>query len=260
VATSRELSPGHPEKQNALPCTAGNDAENSLPATRPPVSDQEPGQGLSDEVALGEEGMEAPPKRGSRRRRVSIQKSVEKESSVKKATTSASQPTRHIKGPAIQPSSSATSWFSEFQKMFLEKDLGTEWGGLVSSWVAFEEKSRSTQVRRLSAAGRPAVMHNWIARRRPTKFQPKIPSLTDYENEFVDWWRRLQPPWRISNNAVDKAATHGDWDCLRVPGVNGVLNVVVALFYWGLASEGKLVHYKAWLAAVEDCVTVFSLL
>jgi len=267
VAISRELSSrlGTFEKQNAPPRTGGNDADNSLPATRNPTSIgslahsalMQPKRGLSDEVAMDDGGL---PKRGSKRRRVLIRESVEKESSTDKASTSASRPTRQKKGTAPQlPSPSATPWFSEFQKMFLEKDLGTEWVDLVSLWVAFEEQSRSTQVRRLSAAGRPAVVHDWIARRRVTTFQPKILSLEDYESEFLDWWRRLQPTWRISNNNVDNAASQLDWVCLRVPGVNGIMNVVVALFYWGLASEGKSAHHKAWLAAVEDCATAFSL-
>jgi hypothetical protein len=222
----------------------------------------QPKQWLGDEVAMDEEGTKAPPKRGSKCRRVSIRESVEKESSADEAEV---EPSRHKKRsapqlPSASASPSAASWFSGFQKMFLEKDLDMEWGDLVSSWVAFEDNSRSTQVRRLSAAGRPAVVHNWIARRHPENFQPNILSLKVYENEFTDWWRRLQPTWQISNNAVDKAASQGDWDCLRVPGVNGIMNVVVALFYWGLASEAKSAHHKAWLAAVEDCVTVFSLL
>lgn len=282
VATSGELAP-----QNARPRTTGNGADNGLPATRNPTSkgnlahgvltpsmqslvslpidDQEPSsstltsysasnavgqiqtkRGLSDEVGI----------RGSKRRRVSLQESVlvEKESSTE-VSTSTSRSTRRKKGAVPQvPSLSATSWFSEFQKMFMEKDLGMAWKDLVSSWVAFEEQSRSTQVRRLSAAGRPVVVHRWIARHRPTNFQSNISNLKDYKSEFIHWWSGLQPTWRISNNG-DK---DGDWGCLRVPGINGIMNVVVALFYWGLASEGKSAHHNAWQAAVEDCVTVFS--
>jgi hypothetical protein len=270
VATSRELPLrlGTSEKQNAPLPLPPSDADNSLPATRNPASKGSLANGAlmpsmqpkqrRDEVVIDGEGMEAPPKRGSKRRQ--IQESAEKESTTDEA--SASQPKRHKKGSVSQLP--ASSWFSEFQKTFLEKNLGTEWEHLVSSWVAFEERSRSTQVRRLSAAGRPVVVHDWIARRRPTTFQPKILSLEDYEREFVDWWRRLQPTWRISNNKVDKAASPKGvscWDCLRAPGVNGIMNVVVALFYWGLALEGKSAHHhKVWLAAVEDCAAVFSLL
>ena len=200
-------------------------------------------RGLDTEIAREEGGMKAPSKRGSKRRRESGE-----EVCVTKASTSS------------QPPTAPPAWFSTFQTKFLEKDLGVEWKDLVSSWVSFEEKSRNAEVRRLSAAGRPKVVGMWIARRRTTTFLPNISSLKDYESEFNGWWKNLQPTWRISNDKVDKAVSRGDWNCLRCPGVNGVISVVVALFYWGLASDGKLAHHKAWIEAVEDCATVFSLL
>jgi hypothetical protein len=216
------------------------------------VGHRQPKRGLGDEIATDsdEGGIKAPSKRGSKRGRESGE-----EVSVTKASTSksSSRPTRDA--PTTPP-----AWFSTFQKKFLEKDLGMEWKDLVSSWVSFEEKSRNSDVRRLSAAGRPKVVGMWIARKRTTTFLPNISSLEDYESEFYGWWKNLQPTWRISNGKVDKAVSRGDWDCLRCPGVNGVISVVVALFYWGLASDGKLAHRKAWITAVEDCVTVFSLL
>jgi hypothetical protein len=208
----------------------------------------QPKRGHGNEIATDEGGMKAPSKRGSKRRR-----ECGEEVSATKASTSKSSSQATWDAPT-------SAWFSTFQKMFLEKDLGMEWKDLISSWVSFEEKSRNTEARRLSAAGRPKVVGLWIARRRTTTFLPNISSLKEYESEFNGWWKNLQPTWRISNGKVDKAVSQGDWDCLRCPGVNGVISVVVALFYWGLASDGKLARRKAWIAAVEDCVTVFSLL
>lgn len=218
------------------------------------VGQMQPKRGLGDDISTDEEGMKAPSKWGSKRRRFAIQESGEEVNATKSTSKSSSQPTR------AAPQTPSAAWFSNFQKMFLEKDLGMEWKDLVSSWASFEEKSLNTKVRRLSAAGRPEVVGMWISRRRATTFQPNISSLEDYESEFNGWWKSLQPNWRISNDKVDKALSQGDWDCLKFPGINGVISVVVALFYWGLASQGKMAHRKAWLTAVEDCATVFSLL
>lgn len=45
----------------------------------------------------------------------------------------------------------------------------------------------------------------------------------------------------------------GAWDALRVGGPNGLLSVMAALFFWGLAAEkmGKS-DQKKWLEALHD--------
>ena len=206
---------------------------------------------------------EAPSKRDSQLKRLSIQNSVEKE--VCGTKNNSARSTRRTKrpspDPSTPPSATATFWGLKYQQMFLEEDLGQEWKHLVSSWVAFEERPRSqANGHRLLATGRPKVVGHWISRARPTTWQPTIADLSDYKGEFDGWWKSLQPTWRISNNEVDKTLIQGDWDCLRIPGLNGVISVVVALFYWGLALKEKPAHREAWFTAVQDCQQVFALL
>jgi len=152
----------------------------------------------------------------------------------------------------LTPSSAtAIFWGSKYQQMFLEEDLGEEWKNLVSSWVAFEERpGLQANSYSLLATGRPKVVGLWINHTCPTTWQPTIADLSDYKGEFNSWWKSFQLTWRISNNEVDKTLIQGDWDCLRIPGLNGVISVVVALFYWELALEEKLVYHDAWFTAI----------
>lgn len=205
----------------------------------------------------------------SKRRRLLTQDPVEKAvNASKKSSPSAS--TRHKKGHAlsqtgttplsIPPPPVHPAWFLNCQKMFVELNLGKEWEALVSSWAAFEQRSRYTEVRRLGSAGRPGVVGQWINRgRRPSSWRPDIPCLKIYEAEFNAWWKSLQPTWRVVHGSVKTTLTKGNWECLRLPGQNGIVSVVAALFYWGLDVQGKVGPRKAWLTAVQDCRLVLSL-
>jgi hypothetical protein len=154
------------------------------------VDQMQPKRGLAEEIATdSEEGIKAPPKRESKRRRLPIRGSEEGISPIiASISKSSSQPTKDA--PKTPP-----AWFSKFERMFLEKDFGIEWKDLVLSWASFEEKSRNTEVGRLPAAGRPKVVGMWIACRRTMTFLPNILSLKDYESEFNSWWKSLQPTW-----------------------------------------------------------------
>jgi hypothetical protein len=230
-------------------------------------------QGPRDEVTMDEEDTS---KRDSKRRRM-IQESIETEDfsiTEKSACFATTTQTRHKKVAAsgtplsMPPSTSsrADSWFSIYQQMFLEKYLGKEWKTLVSTWVTFEEHARDAglEVRRLPARGRPMAVGDWISQGRNMTWRPDISNfkLKNYKHEFNGWWELLQPAGRThaSKDDVDSTLTQGDWDCLRAPGVNGVMSVVAGLFFWGLVAEGKVAHHKAWLAALQDCQHVFSIL
>jgi len=48
----------------------------------------------------------------------------------------------------------------------------------------------------------------------------------------------------------------GDLDGLRKPGLNGLLSVLAALFYWGRIAQNNKKQRKGWVAHVEDCILV----
>jgi hypothetical protein len=239
----------------------------TLDLTANTVDQIPPKRGPIEVVAADEEGQGVSSKRDAKCRRVATQNSVRNEVGASKTLSLTARPTRRRGGASQALPSTSTSppvdpWFANYQQMFLKKDLGKEWRDLVLAWVAFEEQARNTglKARVIPASGRPEVVSMWIARKRSTTWEPDISNLKHYADAFNGWWKYLQPSWRISNDRANKMSTEGDWNCLRAPGVNGIMSVVAGLFYWGLASEGKGAHRKAWLDAIQDCCLVFSLL
>ena len=84
-----------------------------------------------------------------------------------------------------------------------------------------------------------------------------ISDLPGFERQFQKWWVTIQPPWRVLDGKLLKDVMDGDWDSLRCPGLNGIISVLTALFYWCLAVKGKPGRKKVWVAAVGDCHIVF---
>jgi hypothetical protein len=145
------------------------------------------------------------------------------------------------------------------RKLFSGQGLGKEWDELISMWATFEAKEGYKEVGRLTASGRPEVVSQWISRARSVTWRPVL-DVKSYEAKYNEWWKRLQPDWRVVNGRVDVNLTQGNWESLRMPGLNGFLSILSALFYWGLAVQGKATHRNAWLFAVQDCHLVISLL
>jgi hypothetical protein len=173
------------------------------------------------------------------------------------------QPSRRTKGASpssAPPLFGAPPWFLSFRKLFSGQGLGKEWDELISMWATFEAKEGYKEVGRLTASGRPEVVSQWISRARSVIWRPNILDVKGYEAKYNEWWKRLQPEWRVVNGRVDVGLTQGNWESLRLPGLNGFLSIISALFYWGLAVQGKATHHSAWLSAVQDCHLVISLL
>jgi len=67
----------------------------------------------------------------------------------------------------------------------------------------------------------------------------------------------IQPPWCVSDGKLLKDVVDGDWDSLRRPGLNGIVSILAALFYWGLAVKDKPGKKRVWTVAVADCLIAF---
>jgi hypothetical protein len=203
-----------------------------------------------------EEGTSRPSKRSKRQHPT-------QEKGTGSRSASSAQSTRQRNEPAPpQMSVPPAPWFSDLQRMFLEQDLGQDWKNLISSWAAFEGRAQEMEVRRLPTARRPEAVGMWIARKRSLTWRPTIANLENYKNDFNDWWVSLQPTWRVVGGRVDRSLTQGNWDCLRAPGTNGILSIICALFFWGLAAQEtrKAAHRKTWLSAVQDCQLAISMI
>ena len=107
----------------------------------------------------------------------------------------------------------------------------------VDKWAAFEAKEGYHEVERLSSSFRPEAIGAWIQRRRSSTYSPKI-EIPQYCDAFSKWWTALQPDWRVHEGKIISKEVNGDWGALKRPGLNGIVSVLVALYYWGGAVAG----------------------
>jgi hypothetical protein len=210
---------------------------------------------LHETFCTGEDDQLEP--RVSKRKRAPAQ-----DSKATSALNKSKQPSRRKgAGPSsFPPQSAAPPWFLSGRILFSGQGLGKEWDELISMWETFEAKEGYKEVGRPTASGRPEVVSQWISRARSVTWRPNILDVKGYEAKYNEWWKRLQPEWRVVNGRVDVGLTQGNWESLRLPGLNGFLSIISALFYWGLAVQGKSIHHNAWLSALQDCHLVISLL
>ena len=162
---------------------------------------------------------------------------------------------------AIQSPEGAPAWFRNALQMFQSDGvaLGEEWSRLLRIWAQFENQSAYTSHENLGTLHRPKVVKDWIQRARPATWRPPIDNIADLEKNYSMWWASLQPAWRhFEDGSLRSDLVDGDWSELRRPGVNGILNVLVVLFYWGLLVVGDNEVRQRWLLAVEDCTMVLN--
>ena len=166
--------------------------------------------------------------------------------------------------PSIEPAQAkvaippdAPKWFESTLSMLQVNEWGPSWGALIKAWMDFEVRHEFKEVAKLGAKNRPECIQEWMRRRRSTSWKPPINGVSAYESSFMSWWASLQPDWRLlADGSIDFSAVEGNWDKLRRPGLRGLHNVVVGLFYWVLEVENENKGHAQWLIAVEDCRTV----
>jgi len=140
--------------------------------------------------------------------------------------------------------------------------LGSGWSSLVQAWLAFERKEHQQTPSILNSTHRPQVIRDWIQRARSVSYRLVIASTADFEKAYMSWWKELQPEWRVSSSGhIVYSKVDGDWGGMRTAGRNGLLSVVAALFFWGVAlKKTKTVPHddKGWKVGTEDCLRVLN--
>ncbi len=70
------------------------------------------------------------------------------------------------------------------------------------------------------------------------------------------WWASLQPEWRTKDSfGRPVVGGEGTWDNLRYPGKNGMLMVLLSLWWWrGIATA----TIDDWTVAVHDVCWVLE--
>jgi hypothetical protein len=180
------------------------------------------------------------------------------------STSGSSQAANSVVIAAAVTSSSSLAgepkWFASTLEM-VQKDvegLGPRWMELVAVWAAFEKQHGYAGPSKLASTNRPGAVAAWIQRARSPQFRPIIKDLVAYEAGYIAWWAALQPDWRVVHDHVVQDKVEGDWAVLRKPGANGIVSIMVALFYWGLQAQKDKDHQKQWSLAVDDCYAAFS--
>ncbi len=126
--------------------------------------------------------------------------------------------------------------------------------------MKFEEDAHYEGYEKLGTLKRPQAIGAWIQRARAPAYRPAITNVKQYTEDFSVWWQSLQPEWRRSLCGAGPYLLQqdGDWTHMRrFSGINGLLSVVAALYFWGDVVRGTPAT-KTWLAAVADVSFVFG--
>ena len=146
--------------------------------------------------------------------------------------------------------------------MLKAEELGGIWSSLVQAWLAFERKESKQTPSILNSTHRPVIVRDWIQRARSASYRPAIESTLEFEKAYMSWWKELQPDWRMSSSRqIAYSKVDGDWDGIRTASRNGLLSVVAALFFWGVAlKKTKKTAYedKGWKLGTDDCLRVLN--
>lgn len=144
-----------------------------------------------------------------------------------------------------------SAWMETPLGMLRGEALGPSWDEVVRLWVAFEIRNRMSDPGRIGATKRPTCVADWIQRARAPGYRPKITNLTKFSNDYGSWWTAIQTDWRREEGSV-AIRRSGNMTAINKPGINGLLSVLAALFFWGTALGGDREGDDAWKHAVED--------
>ena len=107
-------------------------------------------------------------------------------------------------------------------------------------YLRFEINDRSKAKPVLPATERPVEIAQWMARARPAgvpDFEKGGRTFTDFVDSVFAWWTFLQPPWRKFKRGRVCREVGGDWGILYAPRANGLLSIVVLVYWWAKVLE-----------------------
>lgn len=102
-------------------------------------------------------------------------------------------------------------------------------------YLHFEVNDRSEQGGVLPTAKRPIEISRWSSRARPAGLPDYTKSgrtFADFVDSTFAWWASIQPSWRTFERGRVSREVHGGWDVLHAPRINGLLNVVMLVYWW----------------------------
>lgn len=128
---------------------------------------------------------------------------------------------------------------------------------LLDNYIAFELAEHSGVRGVLPTAHRPTAVTWWTSRARPDRIPP-FDGLGKFGSGVVEWWIFIQSDWRkLKCGETDRGS--GSWESLYQPGINGLLNVIILVYWWARTLEeggesGDVAYH--WL--VDDVTWVLA--
>jgi hypothetical protein len=118
----------------------------------------------------------------------------------------------------------------------------------------------------LSAAGRPVEVFDWVKRGRQS-FATKLRARAMILKNVLTWWIGIQPGWRelVDGEIPTSREVKGNWADLHFFGLNGIVNIPVAMLIAGRSqpscndlSESEESAPPEWSTLCKDMVFVFG--
>jgi len=109
---------------------------------------------------------------------------------------------------------------------------------LLDNYIAFELADNSGVRGNLPTTHQPTAITRWSSRTHPDKTPPPDDS-NKFANGVVKWWIFIQPNWRRGLACGETSRRNGCWEGLYQPGINGLLNIVILVYWWAKSLEAR---------------------
>jgi len=118
---------------------------------------------------------------------------------------------------------------------YLNKVEDARFRQVLLHYIRIEVNNKSGVGGLLPTAKRPVEISQWSARARPASppdFTKGKRTFSDFISSVLAWWGSIQPSWRSFEYGKVSREVRGEWGTLYAPRINGLLNVVVLVYWW----------------------------
>ncbi|KAL0945683.1 hypothetical protein HGRIS_014834 [Hohenbuehelia grisea] len=147
-------------------------------------------------------------------------------------------------------------WFVRAWAAFKSVDMkfyGPRWKTLIGVWKVVEGNNGfQAEGPMLPAAHHPSQVNTWIKSARPFHRLFPVPDPIQFSSTWWLWWTAINPDWRVRDGDRLVVGGTGAWEDSLPLGQNGVLSVIVALWYWRKATPTASPAVQSWCDAVDD--------
>ncbi len=113
----------------------------------------------------------------------------------------------------------------------------------------------------MSKQHRPPQIGVWIKSRRYFHRTPAMTSPKTFAAQWWCWWRAANPAWRVvadSDDLVTEMDGDASWGGVNATGINGLLSVIVSLWWLRAKTPDSNPTIHSWHKAVQDVTWVLQ--